>query len=93
MGRFHLNIRNGSGMTEDEEGLELAGPEEARRKAIEGARSMLSAEVLSGNLDLRGRIEVTDEQGDPVLTVEFRDVVSVLTGPLPSSDEERQSES
>ena len=93
MGRFHLNIRNGSGMTEDEEGLELEGPEEARRKAIEGARSMLSAEVLTGNLDLRGRIEVTDAQGVHVLTVEFRDVVSVLTGPLPSSGEEGQRES
>ena len=89
MGRFHFHIVNGSGTTPDDQGQELSGPDEARATAIEGARSLLSAEVLCGNLDLRGRIEVTDERGAVIMTVEFRDVLRVQTGELPSGGGER----
>lgn len=84
MGRFHFNIRNGSGDTWDEEGRELSGPQEAEALAVEGARSLLSEEVLTGDLDLRGYVEVTDEAGQVVLTVPFADVLNIRTGPLPS---------
>jgi len=83
MGRFHFNIHNGTGETRDEEGRELAGPEEAQATAIEGARSLLGAEVLGGDLDLRGCIEVTDDDGRVIVTVEFKDVLNVRTGALP----------
>ena len=85
MGRFHFNIVNGSGTTPDDQGQELPGPDEARALAVEGARSLLSAEVLDGDLDLRGRIEVTDDRGTVIITVEFRDVLRVQTGELPST--------
>ena len=77
MGRFHFNIRNGTGETRDDEGQELPGPDEAHSKAVEGARSLLSAEVLTGEVDLTGRIEVTDDRGSIVEIVEFRDVLHV----------------
>jgi hypothetical protein len=77
MPRYHFNIRNGLGFIADEEGLELASDKDARVQAIRGARSLLSAEVMEGMLDLAGQIEVTDEQNDEVLTIRFRDVVHV----------------
>ena len=75
MPRYHFNIRNGYGFTADDEGLDLSSEKDARVYAIKGARSLISAEVMEGNLDLSGQIEVTDDQGDQVMTVRFRDAV------------------
>jgi hypothetical protein len=90
MGRYHFNVRNGTGYTRDDEGQELSDLDQVRRKAVEGARSLLSAEALTGDLDLRGRIEVTDERGEIVITVAFRDAIDVKTGELPFPGGERQ---
>jgi hypothetical protein len=92
MGRYHFNVRNGSGYMEDEEGQQLSDPEHARAKAVEGARSLLSAEVLSGDLDLRGRIEVTDEKGEIIFIVDFQEALRVKTGEIPSPGGERQTQ-
>jgi len=80
MPRYHFNIRNGLGFTADDEGLELSSDKAARLQAIRGARSLMSAEVLEGMLDLAGQIEVTDEQNDEVMTVRFRDALDVRQG-------------
>jgi hypothetical protein len=87
MPRFYLHIHNSLGFAPDEEGRELADVERARDEAVKGARSLLSEEVSEGQLDLRGRIEVTDEQGKLVSVVKFEDVLRILTGPLPSSQQ------
>ena len=76
MARYHFNIRNGHGYTADDEGMDLASDEEARLHAIEGARSLMSAEMLKGMLDLDGQIEVTDGN-ESVMTVRFVDAVEV----------------
>lgn len=81
--KFFFHIRNGLGFTEDEEGQELASVEDARAAAVVGARSLLSAEVVEGQLDLRGRIEVRDGEGRGVATVEFGDVVEIRRGAPP----------
>jgi hypothetical protein len=39
---------------------------------------------MVGDLDLRGRIEIADEQGALVETIRFEDVVAVRTGELGS---------
>lgn len=80
MPRYHFNIRNGLGFTADEEGLDLSSDKAARVQAIRGARSLMSAEVMEGILDLSGQIEVTDDDNDEVLTVRFSDVVDVRQG-------------
>ena len=63
MPRYHFNIDNSIGYLADEEGRELAGPEEARSEALKGARSIIAEEVLQGRVDLRGRLEVVDRAG------------------------------
>ena len=78
MARYHFNIRNGHGYTADDEGQDLASDDEARLYAITGARSLLSAEVLEGMLDLNGQIEVTDGGNAPIMAVRFAEAVNVL---------------
>jgi hypothetical protein len=75
--RYHFNIRNGTGFTADDEGMDLSSEADARSHAIEGARSLISAEVLQGTLDLNGQIEVTDEGQGAVMTVRFVEAVRV----------------
>ena len=77
MARYHFNIRNGTGFTADDEGMDLSSEDDARSYAIEGARSLISAEVLEGTLDLNGQIEVTDEGQGAVMTVRFIEAVRV----------------
>ena len=77
---YHFNIRNGHGFTADDEGLELSSVGDARAQALRGARSLISADVLEGTLDLSGQIEVTDALNDEVLTVRFSDAVQVHRG-------------
>ena len=84
MPRFYFHIYNSLGFVPDEEGRKLGGPEQALDEAVKGARSLLSSEVLEGQLDLRGRIEVTDARGGHLCTVQFGDVVYIKTGPVPN---------
>ncbi|MGE4064402.1 MAG: hypothetical protein AB7E79_13630 [Rhodospirillaceae bacterium] len=85
MPRFYFHIYNGFGRAPDDEGRECDDTEEARAIAVEGVRSLLSAEVLEGRLDLRGRIEVTGDDSRVVIVVPFKDALTVLSGPLPET--------
>ena len=87
MARYFFNVRNGQGLTPDEEGRELADVEAARAAALADARSMLSAEVMDGRLDLGGRIEIEDADHVRVLTVDFREAVSLEETQLPPEGE------
>jgi len=77
---FFFHIHNGFGTTPDEEGRELADEAMARDEAVKGARSLMSAEVEEGCLDLGGRIEVTDADNRPVAMVHFREVLIIKDG-------------
>lgn len=59
----------------DAEGVELADANAAREQAVQTARAMASAEVAEGHLGLNHRIEVTDANDSPVVTVKFKDAV------------------
>ena len=87
MPRYFFHVRDSLGYAEDDEGLELPGMAEARDAAVSGARSLLSAEVTAGALDLRGRIEVADEAGSLIETIRYEDVLAVRTGELGSGQE------
>jgi hypothetical protein len=61
----------------DEEGKELPTVTAARDEAVWNARHMACAEVIEGHLGLNHRIEVTDVNDAPVVTVHFKDVVKL----------------
>jgi len=94
MPRFFFHIVNGNGFTEDEEGQELPDAERARAIAVDSARSLLSAEVSRGELDLTGRIEVADAGGKPLMAVKFDEVVEIRRGEPPAlpSDQKQPGE-
>ena len=77
MARYYLHIVNGGGYSEDPEGQELTDLEAARTAAIEGVRSMLSEEARQGQLDLAGRIEIADADGNILLSVPFSEAVEL----------------
>jgi hypothetical protein len=77
MPKYYLNIHNGLGFVQDEEGCVLDDSEAAREQAIRGARSIISAEVLAGTIDLRGKIEILAEDGSLALIVPFSDAVTI----------------
>jgi len=83
MTRYFFNVRNGQGLTPDEEGRQFDGLDSARAAALADVRSMLSAEVLEGHLDIGGRIEIEDADHVRVLTVHFREAVALHETELP----------
>jgi hypothetical protein len=76
MARYFFHLHNDS-FTQDEEGRECAGLEDARTAAIQEARVMASSYVLQGHLDLSHFIEVADSTGQRVLVVPFGEAVAV----------------
>lgn len=77
MARFYFHLADADGCIRDEAGIDLSGAEAAKLEAVKGARSIIAHDALSGELDLTGRIEVTDEHGAPVLTLPFAQAIAV----------------
>jgi hypothetical protein len=77
MPRYHFDVQNGAGLVVDEEGRELADLKVARREAIKGIRSLISAEVQKGTLDLTGRLTLRDANGRTVIVLRFDEAVSI----------------
>ena len=72
---FHLT--DGEDTLIDAEGIELPGTEEAKAIALLQARDIVSHDALKGSIDLAPRIEVRDEAGAVVYSLNFEDAVSV----------------
>lgn len=88
MTRFYLHIHNAHGEAEDDEGLDLPSLAEAQEQAITGIRSLLSAEVRNGTMNLNGWIDIRDENGSVLVKVPFADAVRI-EGAEPAAKAER----
>jgi hypothetical protein len=87
MPRYFFHVRNSTGYMLDEEGEELADFEAARDAAVNAVRSIISEESKIGRIDLRGRIEVSEEEGgEVILTLPFSEALDIRTGPPPEGD-------
>jgi hypothetical protein len=78
--RFYFHVCNGSGFTEDGEGRELPDLEAARAVALAGARDIMAAEMLRGEIDLGSFIEVEDEEHRLLFILTFDEAVSIKAG-------------
>ena len=72
MPRFYFHLYNDV-IALDEEGAELPDLAAAREYALENAREMVCSSIKAGHLNLDHRIEVTDDGGERVMTLTFRD--------------------
>lgn len=78
MQRYYFQVYNSTGVTPDSEGLLYEDIEAAKEQAVQSIRSILAEELkVSGQVDLRGRIEIKTEEGT-ITTVRFGDAVQVL---------------
>jgi hypothetical protein len=77
MRRYFFHVREANGVLSDPEGSHLPDLDAARAEAIEGARQLISAAVLTGApMGLDREMQVDDADGQTLLTVRFRDVVN-----------------
>lgn len=77
MTRYFLHIHNSHGAAEDDEGLEASSLSEARERAVSGIRSLLASEAANGEMNFKGRIDISDGAGKVLLSVPFKDAVAV----------------
>jgi hypothetical protein len=80
MTRFYLHLHDGTGVLPDVEGVEAANLNKAALLAIASIRSLLSDDVRSGMIDLRGRIEIADADQMVLQVVPFREAVVLMLG-------------
>jgi hypothetical protein len=76
--RYFFNIYDDI-VVRDDEGMELADVDAARREALAGIREMMCDQVRQGRLILHHRIEVLDAAGAAVLNMTFGDAVRIET--------------
>jgi hypothetical protein len=75
MPRFYFDTVTSGTIVSDDEGTELPGVKEATAEAIQDARALMSAAIMSG-LDISKRsIQIRDEAGEIVLVIPFSDAV------------------
>jgi hypothetical protein len=74
--RFFFHIFDDA-VSRDDEGLELADADAARRAGMAGIRAMICDQVKQGRLSLHHRIEVEEEGVGPLLTLAFADAVEI----------------
>ena len=82
MARIFFHVHNSDGFIPDEEGREFDSVEAAAAAALRDIRSIVSEEVKGGRADLRGRVELANEEGQVIGVVQFCDAVSIAEGPL-----------
>lgn len=77
MPHYFLHVHNSHGSAEDDEGLEVESLAEAREKAVAGIRGLLSGEAANGEMNFKGRIDISDDAGAVLLSVPFSEAISV----------------
>ena len=79
MSRYFFHVRTPQGLARDADGLDLESLAEARAVAEIAAREAIVEMVYEGEIRLDLAIEVTDEQGAPLLAVRYSDVVKLVS--------------
>ncbi|RYF01896.1 MAG: hypothetical protein EOO77_32895, partial [Oxalobacteraceae bacterium] len=78
MYRFHLHLHEADTIVHDHVGIMRNDLEAVRQEAVRAARDIMCADLAEGRLVLSSHIEVTDETGEVVLSLSFRDLVEVV---------------
>lgn len=82
MAIYYLHLHDGGDLTIDDEGREFADRAAVLAQTLIEARGIISADVLSGQLDLGRHIDVADAGGRIVHRLTFADAVEII---LPAS--------
>ena len=78
MARYFFHVFNDE-KTHDDEGVEFASLEAAQAHALLSARNLAAESIIHcGHLVLHHRIDIENENGAHVSTVQFRDAFDIL---------------
>ncbi len=77
MPRFYFHFDDGRCRKSDPEGVALPDAEAAWYQGVRSAREMISAQFAGGSLAPGQRLEIEDEQGEPVWAVQLDEVVGL----------------
>jgi hypothetical protein len=91
MPRFYFNVREGQNLHRDPQGQELPDFEAARKEAVNSSREIIAERILHGGSIGSRTIEITDEAGAVVDTVEMREVLIGRNGFRAFADDITQS--
>jgi hypothetical protein len=75
LSRFYLHQEIANGIIEDPDGTEAVDLTAARQEAILAARQLLANAILAGVAPLGTAFQITNEDGQVLLTVPFRDAL------------------
>ena len=76
MPRFFFHIRDGESI-DDPDGMYFPDTRTARLEAVRSARDIMAEDVRRGRLALSSWIEVTDEQGEAIFALPFREALEI----------------
>jgi hypothetical protein len=74
---YFFHLRDGGDLLIDAEGIQLSGVEAARAFALTQARDIISHDIQLGTVNLAQRIDVVDEDGALVCSLNFTDAVDI----------------
>lgn len=78
MGRYYFHLRDHCERLLDPHGQEIGDPANIPEIALKQARSLLSHDALAGEIDLRSRIEIEDEDGKIIHILQFEDAIRII---------------
>jgi len=79
MSKFYFHLRDGTDVALDEEGVELS-IEQVATEALQSARGMIGHDAMAGQIDMRLRVDVEDENGRVIHTTPFVSAVEIIPG-------------
>lgn len=82
MTTFYLHLRRSDGLVEDPDGSELADLEAALEEAKAGVRALVAESIRENKLLQPTTVEITDDKGNLLDTVTFREVLEEALNPL-----------
>lgn len=77
MPRFYFHLDDGTRMMPDPEGMALPDAEAAWYQGVRSARALLELQFGNGSVSHGQRLQIVDEQGQPVWAVPFDEVAGL----------------
>jgi hypothetical protein len=73
-----MQLRDGTEQMLDPEGIEYADLDDLRKKVLLAARDLISGDAISGEIDMRFRIDAEDRDGVIVYSLGFKEAVRII---------------
>jgi hypothetical protein len=73
-----MQLRDGTEQMLDPEGIEYADLDDLRKSVLIAVRDLISGDAISGEIDMRFRIDAEDRDGVIIYTLGFKEAVNII---------------